>query len=79
MGGLWYSVTRVSTELYLGRAESKKIADRNEKYMRGACRETIIPTITAVGSLSTGGVAGAVAGFAAGKEFAKVIYPPNKD
>lgn len=78
MGGLWYGVTRVSTGLFVGRAESKKIADRNEKYMRGACRETIIPTITAVGSLSTG-VAGAVAGFATGKELAKVIYPPNKD
>ena len=79
MGGLWYGITRVSTELFVGKTESKKIAERNEKYMRGACRETIIPTITAAGALSTGGVPGAVAGFAAGKEFAKVIYPPNKD
>ena len=79
MGGLWYGVTRVSTELFVGKTESKKIADRNEKYMRGVCRETIIPTITAAAALSTGGVAGAVTGFAAGKEVAKVIYPPNKD
>ena len=79
MGGLWYSLTRVSTEPFLGRAESKKISDRNEKYMRGACRETIIPTITAVGSFYSGGAAGAVAGFATGKELAKVIYPPHKD
>ena len=79
MGGLWYGLTRVSTELFVGKAESKKIADRNEKYMRRACRKTIIPTITAVGSLPNGGMAGAVAGFVKGKELAKIIYPPNKD
>ncbi len=79
MGGLWYGITRITTELFVGKTESKKIADRNEKYMRGACRETIIPAITAVGGFSGGGVSGAVAGFNEGKELAQVIYPPNKD
>ena len=79
MGGLWYGTTRVTTELFVGKTESKKIAARNEKWMRGACRETIIPAITALGSLPAGGIPGAVGGFAAGKEAAKVIYPPNED
>ena len=78
-GGVWYGITRITTEVFVGKTESKKIAARNEEWMRGACRETIIPVITAVGSLPAGGIPGAVGGFAAGKEAAKVIYPPNND
>ena len=47
--------------------------------MRVACRETIIPAITAVGGGQWGGVSGAVAGFNEGKELAQVIYPSNKN
>ncbi len=79
MGGLWYATTRLITEPIWGKEESKKQATKNEEWMRGACRETIIPVITAAGSLPGGGIPGAVAGFAAGKEAAKVIYPSNKN
>jgi len=77
MGGLWYGLTRICTEPFIGRQASKVQGEKNEKYMRKASRETIIPGVCAVAALPTG-AGGTVAAFAAGKEAAKVIYPEDK-
>ena len=34
MGGLWYGLTRICTEPFIGRQASKEQGEKNEKYMR---------------------------------------------
>tara|TARA_B100000212_G_C27187286_1_gene453057 strand:+ start:224 stop:454 length:231 start_codon:yes stop_codon:yes gene_type:complete len=76
MGGLWYGLTRLS-EPIIGKQASKEQGEKNEKYMRKASRETIIPAVCAIVAVPEGPLAATTA-FAAGKEAAKIIYPEDK-
>ena len=77
-GGIWYGLTRLSTEPFIGKEASKIQAEKNENWMRKSCRETIIPSACAVAAFPAGGVVGSVSAFAGGKAAAEVIYPKDE-
>ena len=74
MGGIWYSLTRGVTEPFVGKARSKELANKNEREMRKATRNTLAPVACAAGAVALG-PAGMLAAAALGKEAASTVYP----
>lgn len=73
MGGFVYALTRLN-EPFVGLQKSKAMAAANERNMRKAMRETIVPVVCAIATAPSGPCA-MVAAAAVGKEAMRTIYP----